>query len=273
MRKCLGPHILITVLIVLTVSLAGCEKERPAPEPTATVALPLRTVVPTIASMGSQPAATQVTLPGQESEEGAGEVSPALPTPAPLIPPTSTPPPPAPLPSAAPTSVRPTTRSDEYFAYTVAAGDTLGDIAERFDVSAEEILALNPIVDPDLLAVGQELKVPGEASPSQGGTNSYVVRPGDTLFSIALRFGVSMAALQDINNIGDPDQIAEGQELRIPTSAGSSPPRQAETYAVQNGDTLFSIALQFGITLWDLQVANGISDPDQVFVGQVLTIP
>jgi len=157
--------------------------------------------------------------------------------------------------------------------YTVALGDTLGGIAEKFGVSPDAILALNPMADPDVLMVGQELKIPGEAPAEYGGTHTYVVRNGDTLFSIALRFGVSVAELQNLNNIADEDQIYVGQELKIPATETATTPTPSETYVVQSGDTLFSIALRYGVTTWALQVANDISDPNQIYVGQVLKIP
>jgi LysM repeat protein len=167
--------------------------------------------------------------------------------------------------------------------YTVQLGDTLGAIAKQFGVTTKAIIELNLLTNPDVLMVGQELKIPGpQAASEQGGSGEaaggvYIVSQGDTLGSIAKRFGVSVAELQELNEIADPDQIFVGQELQIPTSAAESPatPTSSEekTYVVQQGDTLFKIALRFGITLEALESANNITDTNKVYPGQVLKIP
>jgi LysM repeat protein len=167
--------------------------------------------------------------------------------------------------------------------YTVQLGDTLGSIAKQFGVSVDVIIESNSLTNPDVLMVGQELKIPGQqaaapaSGPGQKTKDTYVVSQGDTLGSIAQRFGVSVAELQDLNDIADPDQIFVGQELRLPASeAGSAEtatPGEEKTYVVQQGDTLFKIALRFGITLEALESANDITDPNKVYPGQVLKIP
>ncbi|MBI3760418.1 MAG: LysM peptidoglycan-binding domain-containing protein, partial [Chloroflexi bacterium] len=116
----------------------------------------------------------------------------------------------------------------------------------------------------------------------------YVVKRGDTLRGIALKFGTTVSALVAVNHIADPSRIFVGRTLIIPGSASSSPgatappaPPSAPTatrssqtsYAVQPGDSLGAIAQKFGITTSLLAGANGISNADRIFVGQVLTIP
>ena len=111
------------------------------------------------------------------------------------------------------------------------------------------------------------------------GIVSARVSQGDTLGSIAQRFGVSVVELQELNEISDPNQIFVGQELQIPASGSGSEETETETttqdktYVVQQGETLFKIALRFGITLEALEEANNITDPDKVYPGQVLKIP
>jgi putative chitinase len=162
--------------------------------------------------------------------------------------------------------------SQAYFVYQVKVGDTLGEIAEKFNTTLQAILALNPATDPDVLMAGQELKIPGEAPPEYGGLRTYTVLRGDTLSAIAVRFAVSLAELQQVNNISDPDAIYPGQQLRIP-GAAAAPTGQPKTYTVRAGDTLYSIATRFGVTVWALQVANNLANPDQIYVGQELKIP
>ena len=99
----------------------------------------------------------------------------------------------------------------------------------------------------------------------------YIVRSGDTFSAIAARFGVTLAALVAANpQITEPNHIFPGQVVTIP---GSSP-APGPSYVVQIGDTLTDIAARFGVTLAGVVAANPqISDPDQIFPGQVITIP
>jgi LysM repeat protein len=165
----------------------------------------------------------------------------------------------------------------------VRLGDTLGSIAKQFGVTSDAIIRSNSLANPDVLMVGQELKIPGkqgtsaQGSSGQSGAGVYVVSKGDTLSSIAKRFGISLSELQKLNNIANADQIAVGQKLRVPASASGSSATstsgQGKTYVVQQGDTLFKIALRFGITVAALQSANNVTDPNKVYPGQVLKIP
>ena len=108
-------------------------------------------------------------------------------------------------------------------AYTVAAGETLSEIAQRHGMTVEELAKANGIVDPDLILGGQVLVVPGGAgahaelppAPSTGG-ETYVVRSGDTLSGVADRFSVPVVALGEANAISDPHLIVEGDVLMVP---------------------------------------------------------
>ena len=107
------------------------------------------------------------------------------------------------------------------------AGDTLGKIAARSGTTVSELLRLNGLSNPDILAIGQKLKVPGTSGaapasvstpkPAAGGQGrTYVVQKGDTLLSIARRYGLTTKQLQAANNITNPDKIFPGQKLVIP---------------------------------------------------------
>jgi LysM repeat protein len=114
--------------------------------------------------------------------------------------------------------------------YVVQPGDTLFRIAARFNTTVGAMAQLNGIVNPSLIRVGQQLIVPGTGgpitspqptSPAQTGTPpraaaSYVVQPGDTVYRISLRFGVSMQALVEANGILNANLIYVGQTLLIP---------------------------------------------------------
>jgi murein DD-endopeptidase MepM/ murein hydrolase activator NlpD len=130
---------------------------------------------------------------------------------------------------------------------------------------------------------------PALAGPPAQTGEEYVIQPGDTLFAIALRFGVTAADLAAANNLSNLDLIFVGQHLLIPgsgplvepaivtesnaTENAPLPALPPEVYVVQPGDTLFTIASRFGLTLTDVVVANGIRNPDYVYVGQKLVMP
>lgn len=109
---------------------------------------------------------------------------------------------------------------------------------------------------------------------AQDGT--HVVRPGETLFSIAQQYGVTVDDLVQANGLTSADLIVVGQKLRIP---GGDVDREAQsegapgTHIVQAGETLSSIAMQYGVTVEEIAQASGISVSSILQVGQKLTIP
>lgn len=116
------------------------------------------------------------------------------------------------------------------------------------------------------------------APPTQGGQEQvYEVQPGDTLSSIAARFGVTVADLLAVNRLDEPDHITVGQRLIIPApgiaSDKAGEPATAQVYVVQPGDTLWAIAMRYGVTVDDLMQANGIQNANLLRVGQSLVIP
>ncbi|MFN2115611.1 MAG: LysM peptidoglycan-binding domain-containing protein [Anaerolineae bacterium] len=117
---------------------------------------------------------------------------------------------------------------------------------------------------------------PAEASSNQQQT-VHIVQPGDTLYSIANKYGVSAASIAQANGLVNPDYIYVGQRLVIPGSyhpgTPGYPPSGSCTHVVALGETLSGIAWQYGTTVAALMQANGISNPDYIYAGQTLTIP
>ncbi|MFR1199954.1 LysM peptidoglycan-binding domain-containing protein [uncultured Clostridium sp.] len=151
--------------------------------------------------------------------------------------------------------------------YTVKSGDTLSAIANDFGVTVDQLVRWNNISNPNLITVGQILYFSDKSSSGSGSGITYVVQAGDTLSGIAARFGTTVAELVSLNNISDPNLIYVGQVLKIPSSGNSS-----RTYTVQAGDTLSYIAAKFGTTVANLVTLNNISDPNLIYVGQVLYV-
>lgn len=115
------------------------------------------------------------------------------------------------------------------------------------------------------------------ATPAPGQTVIYVVRTGDTLYSIARSFGVSVASIAQLNSISNTGYIQVGQRLIIPRSGSSTPvpstPQPSPfVYIVQWRDTLYSIARRYGTTVEAIAMENHIANPSRIYVGQRLVI-
>ena len=96
--------------------------------------------------------------------------------------------------------------------YTVQSGDTLSSIADKFGTSYQALASLNGISNPNLIYVGQVLRVNGSASAS---SVYYTVRAGDNLSAIASRYGTSYQSIASLNGLSNPNLIYAGQTLRI----------------------------------------------------------
>jgi LysM repeat protein len=125
---------------------------------------------------------------------------------------------------------------DDDCAYIVQPGDNLYRIATERGFTVDDMLDANPDLtgDPPILQVGQTLQLPEcetdtsqpnvQATPSlistspvtSGGTQVYIVQPGDTLYGIALRFGITVQSIVDANSLPNPDRLDVGQQLIIP---------------------------------------------------------
>jgi LysM repeat protein len=131
-----------------------------------------------------------------------------------------------------------------------------------------------------LMAVSVAIVPHAEAAPAAVTSNgTYVVRAGDTLNSIAARYGVSPSTLARVNGISNPNRIYIGQRLVISGSAAPAPqPKPSTTassggvYIVQRGDTLAKIAARYRTTIAALMSLNGIRNPNVIWVGQRLRV-
>ena len=119
-----------------------------------------------------------------------------------------------------------------------------------------------------LLSVLSLTSAPARA---QSSGPEYVVQEGDTLYSIAQAFGVSVEALQQANNIADPSLLSIGQRLIIPGFEGVT--GTLATYRVQLGETLPGLAKRFGASDDTLVRLNRLTDADSLYVGQSLIYP
>jgi LysM repeat protein len=98
--------------------------------------------------------------------------------------------------------------------YTVKNGDTLSKIARKFGTTVDKLVALNGIANPNRIAAGTTICV--KAQSSQPGGAYYTVKRGDTLYSIARKYGWPASYLAQVNTIPNPDEIYAGRVLWIP---------------------------------------------------------
>ena len=113
----------------------------------------------------------------------------------------------------------------------------------------------------------------GESPAAVSGRPAAVVSvsPGETLYEISRRYGVSWEQIAEANGLETPNQIYAGQVLKIPPDVPGPPP--AIAHQVHRGDTLSSLAQQYGLPLATLAEANGLAAPYTIFPGQTLVIP
>lgn len=146
--------------------------------------------------------------------------------------------------------------------YTVQSGDTLSGIAAQYGTTAAALASLNGISNPNVIYVGQTLKVTGTAAISN--TSTYTVQSGDTLSGIAAANGLTTAALANRNGISNWNYIYVGQRLTI--GAGSA----TRSYTVKYGDNLSKIAANLGTTVASLAAKNNIGNTNLIYTGQTL---
>ena len=157
--------------------------------------------------------------------------------------------------------------------YRVRSGDTVTQIAKRFGVSISKIARLNNLGPTSLIRVGQTLKLSGTA-PKKSVVESYRVKAGDNLSSIAKKHGLTLQELTAVNRISSSTIIFPGQVLRVaklletPAPAANAP----DSYQVQPGDTLKSIGKRFSLSLSALRDFNGLSGSSIIYVGQMLAL-
>ncbi|AEV31991.1 PBP1 and LysM peptidoglycan-binding domain-containing protein [Owenweeksia hongkongensis] len=178
-------------------------------------------------------------------------------------------------------------QSDKYIFHDVVEGDTKYSISKEYHISIEDLEKFNPEIKSGLrlntkLLIPKELmKKNEEPAPTKTvgpGFTSYTVKAGQTLYSIAKEYGVSVADIRK-NNPQLADGLKAGMILNIPPKAAT--PKETtqkkdtgdKTHTVQPGETLYSLAIQYHVGIADIKKLNPELEQDGLKVGMVIKIP
>ena len=161
--------------------------------------------------------------------------------------------------------------------YIIQEGDILFTIAAKFDTTPENILRLNPGLDPVNLPVGRRICVISATNQPVTcpiGTLPYNVNEGDTLLSIAVRFGTDVEALLRTNPDIDPYNLQVGQRICIAEKFQEPPMCPTRNfYVTRSGDTIRAIAASFEVEPQEILRINPDINPRNLRVGQIICIP
>ena len=157
---------------------------------------------------------------------------------------------------------------DDETLYTVKKGDTLYKIAQTNNTTVEELKRLNNLTT-NTLSVGQLLKIPSSLLPE----TTYTVQRGDSLYSIAAKYNTTVEELKRINGL-TTNILSIGQVLKLPSNESAESPSVDEgiSYTVKKGDSLYSIAKKYNVTIDEIKELNNLTS-NLLSIGQVLLIP
>ena len=152
--------------------------------------------------------------------------------------------------------------------YIVKKGDTLYSIAAANNTTVDELKKANNLTS-NILSTGQLLKIPSALLPE----TTYIVKKGDSLYSIANKYNTTVDELKRINNLTS-NILSIGQVLKLPSDKVSDVEKEENTisYTVQKGDSLYSIARKYSTTIDKIKDLNNLTT-NLLSIGQVLLIP
>lgn len=168
---------------------------------------------------------------------------------------------------------------EDYLIYSVKSGDSLYSIANKYNTTVNTLMSVNNLTSSNL-KINQQLLIPKseevEIEIKPGAGTEYIVVSGDSLYSIAKKYNVTVDQIKNANNL-QSNLLSVGQKLLIPTGEATIEKEEIPSvgginYVVQKGDNLYSIANKYGITIEQLKNANNLTT-NLLQVGQILLIP
>ena len=192
--------------------------------------------------------------------------------------------------------------------HTVQAGESLTAIARKYNTTVQDVAALNGLSVTDGVLINQKLKVPAgikaptapvatvKAEPKANTQMAtYTIQSGDSLTSVAAKYGITVAELATANNMSTDAGLIRGKTLNIPASGTVKPTAKASTpsktttqtqtpaptkptiktqkYTIQSGDTLTGVANKHGMTVAQLAELNNMAVNTGLVQGRTLLVP
>ena len=153
--------------------------------------------------------------------------------------------------------------------YTVKSGDSLWSIAKKYNVSVDELKKANNLTS-NVLRINQVLFIPTKKEEESGNYIVYTVKSGDTLYSIAKNYNIAVSDIIELNKLSN-NILNLGQRLLLPVEEKVIETKY-NTYVVKSGDTLYSVAKKYGISVTELKEINDLSN-NTLSIGQKLLVP
>ena len=136
--------------------------------------------------------------------------------------------------------------------YTVQKGDSLYSIARRYNTTVNRLKEINNLTS-NLLQVGEQLLIEDNTQNQEQPSNTYTIKKGDSLYSIAKLYNTDVNTLKEINNLQN-DILTIGQVLLLPNDI-----RNQTTYTVKENDTLYTIAALYNTDVNALKELNNLT--------------
>lgn len=170
----------------------------------------------------------------------------------------------------------------KYYMHTVEQGQTLFSVCKAYKVSEDEIVSINPEIKNKTLKLGQVIKIPviDELSPD-GKHIIYSVKPGDTLYSLCRKYGITEDEFYALNtDVKKNRALKIGQEIKFPVKVIDDKIAEAEKdttkfyyHLVEKGETVYGLTRKYSVSKEEIMAANPDFDGSKLLVGEVLIIP
>jgi len=165
------------------------------------------------------------------------------------------------------TFVGPAAAQSEGPIYIVQPGDTLSSIAARFNITLDDLMSANDITDPNLLAVGQQLTIPGLEGVT-GILDTELINFGDSFRSLLRRTQVPASMLRQLNHLVSPSQFYVGASMIVPKQENQT--ELTARISPAQGESLLELAVQQDTGVWSLVGLNGLNGTWDALPGDVL---